>query len=138
MKHTPRPKGQCTTCGREATHCHECQPCHVETLVITAVKGKYRPDELIPFCNDFIDADLFKTANDLGRDPVVRYIASIAVRLSLANGMLVKDVQRRVVRRLEIEAEAEAQKTPEQKEDWKSRIVEAMGHLTNHFRTAKP
>lgn len=127
--------GQCTECGRDATHSHECRSCHVESLVIVAIKGKYNPDKIRSFAENFIEADLFKVADDQAMDSATRYIASLTVRLSLAHRIMVRDVQRRVARRLEIEDNATKAMTPEQKAEWRSRIAQAFGHLTNHLKT---
>ena len=137
MKQKLREQGQCTQCGKPATHSHECAFCHVATLAIVTIKGKYSPASLRGITEGFAKADLFKIVKDRDEDSGVRHIAYTVTSLSLAHGLFVNDVQREITQRLRNECAQIESQTEESKADYIRRVMEWMGKLLTHIKKTK-
>jgi hypothetical protein len=121
-ENTVRPAGKCTGCGDDTTHAHECRICHVTTLCCVAIKCTFPADKLKTVTENFDDADLFKAREDKDTPGNIRKIADIVIRLSLAHGLRVNDVKRKVVSRLRDTCEGLDHDTPEMVAEYMAKI----------------
>lgn len=137
MKQKLRAKGQCTQCGQPATHSHECASCHVATLSIVIIKGKYAPSKLKVVTEGFCKADLFRDMKNKDEDSGIRHIAFTVVNLALAHGLFVNDVQRDITQRLRADCAQIEEQTEESKADYIRRVTEWMGTLISHMKKIK-
>jgi len=137
MKQKLREQGQCTQCGQPATHSHECASCHVATLSIVTIKGKYPPYRLAAITEGFQKADLFHAARDKAEDSGVRHIASTVVNLALANRLYVNDVQREIVLRLRESCKVIEEETDASRADYARRLTDWLGTILNHMKKVK-
>ncbi len=136
MKQKLRERGQCVQCGKRATHSHECAFCHVVTLSIVVIKGKYTASQLVKVTEGFCKKDLFKTIKDESEDPGVRHIAFVVVNLALAHGLRVYDVQSGITDRLRDVCKQINEQTEESRADYIRRVIDWMGTITAHMRKA--
>ena len=137
-RNTVRPKGQCTQCGIEATHANECQMCHLTTLSVAVIKSVFHAEQLKSVTENLAEADLIADAKDTFAPGSVRRVAKTITRLAFANKIGVHDLQRKVVSRLRETCMAIENQTEQSKADYTARIMDWLGTLKTHFKTAKP
>ena len=126
-----RPIGQCTECGIPATRANECVMCHVVTLCMSVIKRTFMPDQIRSVTENLADADLIADSRDEKAPSSVRCIASTVTRLSFANGLNVREVQRRIIARLRETCEAIENETPESRADYNARICDWIGAMVS-------
>ena len=129
-----RPPGQCTECGITATHANECVTCHVVTLSVSVIKNIFAPHQIRSVTENLADTDLIADSKDNTAPSSVRRIASTITRLAFANGLNVRDVQRRIITRLRETCEAIERETPESRADYIARISEWIGTLIQKIK----
>lgn len=131
-----RPIGQCIECGHPATHGYECATCHVASLAIVAIKGKYMPYQLQTVAEELAKADLYAIVKDKSENGVVRHIAIIITQLTSGHGLNLHDVKRSITRRLQVihdDYEQFEKQTDEEKAHYMSRVTSWLGTLMQHI-----
>ena len=129
-----RANGECTECGQPATHVGECAPCHIATLAIVVIKGKYWPAELSKVTEGFCKADLLATRKDSQQDPSVKHIANIVCDMSFAHKLYINDVQKRITERLRVMCKSIDEETDEQREEYMGRVTSWIGTIVGHLK----
>jgi hypothetical protein len=133
-ENTVKPAGRCTRCGAEATHAYECRICHVTTLCVVSIKCTFASKSLKSVTENFDDADLFKAREDKDTPGNIRKIADVVIRLTMAHGLNIYDVKRKIVSRLRATLEGIDAETPEKAAEMAIRIDEWMTLLRAKIR----
>lgn len=130
---TVRQKGQCTECGKPATHANECVMCHCATLSLAVIKQSFPADRIKAVTEDLCDTNLIDDAKDATAPGSVRRIAKTVTGLAFANRLQVRDLQREIVGRLRILCATLDAQTPESQTDFMARVNGWINNLKQHI-----